>query len=638
MFVITVAPIKRGIPADELSYFSRTAVPSGALVRVPLRGRLIPGLVIDSTPAEDHKTELRRAGYVLKKLDRVHATRFFSPAFIAAAIETSRFHATSAGAVIQALFPNALLTGETAGLSKLSAKGPRERRDARLVLQAEEAERFATHKSQIREVFARGGSCYFVLPSIQDIEHVYGSLEKGIREYTFILHSGLSRREMKKRWNAVAKNEHPVLIIGTPTFLAVPRSDLECIILEHESSSAYMREGRPHLDMRYFVEAFARHSGARLILGDLFLRIETLHRLEAGELESIMRPKFRLQSTARQSVVDMRASGEQPATGRIAVCSRMLVDRIEEARAKGGHCFILGVRRGYSPMTVCGDCGTIVSCGRCSAPMVLHKRSAKGDEDERDAFVFLCHRCGTEGRSDRTCTHCGGWRLVPLGIGTAQAQEAIEKRFPGITLVRLDRDTVKDHKEAIAKITKFYGTPGSVLLGTEMAIPYLTEPVSTVAVLSVNSLLTMPDFRMGERVFRLLLSLRERAREHFIIQTRDAETPLFSLATGGNIGEFLREELAERERLGYPPFSTIIKFTFEGKRADGEAIMAEIERIFGIYHPVTFPAFIARVKGKFRLHALIKVPKGAWPNEEILSLARSLPSEVEVRVNPESVI
>src|SRR3989338_10268150 len=106
-----------------------------------------------------------------------------------------------------------------------------------------------------------------------------------------------------------------------------------------------------------------------------------------------------------------------------------------------------------------------------------------------------------------------------------------------------------------------------------MAIPYLTEPLSAVAILSVNSLLTIPDFRMGERVFRMLLTLREKAREHFLIQTRDPNVPLFALATEGNIGEFLRTELETRHRFGYPPFSTLLKFTHEGKKQDGATAM-----------------------------------------------------------------
>ncbi len=632
MHIITVAPIRRGIPIDELSYFTTEDVPPGALVTVPLRGRLTPALVMRSVPASDMKGDIKHARFAIKKLDSVHAKNFFRKEFIEACERTGKYFAATTGAVIHSAFPSALLLSKKASASPPPTPRPKRKGECK-IFQADDNERFATYKSHIREVFARGASCYFVLPSIQDIEHTYLELEKGIQEYTFVLHGGLSKKELENRWEKIVTMKHPVLIIGTPLFLSVPRYDIESIIVDRESAGAYTLQARPYLDLRFFIEEFARAIGADLLFGDVFLRTETLYRKEHGEIEAFMRPKYRLPSPAVQHIVDMRTLGEQPATGRIAIASPTLVDLIEEVRRKGTHCFIMGVRRGFAPMTVCGDCGTVVTCTRCSAPAVLHKKHG-----QEELNVFLCHRCGLEQSTEYTCPHCGGWRLTPLGIGVTQAEESIRGRFPDATIFRMDKDVVKKHTEAQKIMREFYHTPGSILIGTEMAIPYLTEPVSTVAILSVNSLLTIPDFRMSERVFRLLLQLRERAREHFVVQTRDTSVPLFALAASGNIGEFLRTELEIRHQLGYPPFSTLIKFTYEGRKSDGENAMKEIEKIFGSYHPVTFPSFIARVKGNYRMNALLKIPRGSWPNEEILGLIQALPAEIEVRVNPESVI
>jgi len=646
MHVITVAPIKRGIPVDELSYFTSEDIPPGALVTVPLRGRKTPALVIRSTPAENAKAEIKRAEFALKKLDHIHAKHFFRREFVDACTLTANYFATTTGAVIHSTFPNALiLSKKVIAPPSREMKKPK-RHGEKYVFQAEESERRAAYKSHIREVFARNASCYFILPSIQDIEHMYAGLEKGIQEYTFVLHGGLSKKELERRWASITTMIHPVLIIGTPLFLAIPRYDIESIILERESASAYSLQGRPFIDLRFFAETFAAAVGADIILGDLFLRTETLYRKEQGFFEALQRQKYRLPSLAKQTIADMRASGEQPATGKVAVCSAELVDILEDVRAKGTHCFILGVRRGFAPMTVCGDCGTVISCEHCSAPMVLHKKSglagevsAPGHTDKNDTpRIFLCHRCGFERNTEILCPNCKGWRLTPLGFGITQAEEAIRRRFPDAQIFRVDRDVIKNHAAARAIMEKFYQTPGSIMIGTEMAIPYLTEPLAAVAILSVNSLLTIPDFRMGERVFRLLLILREKAREHFLVQTRDPNIPLFALATDGNIGEFLRTELDMRHRLGYPPFSTLLKFTYEGKKAEGAALMAEIEKTFGAYHPVTFPSFIVRIKGKYRTNALLKIPENGWPNTELTELIRTLPPEVEVRVNPESVI
>ncbi len=641
MYVVSVAPIKRGIPIDELSYFTKEPVATGSLVTVPLRGKPTPALVLRAIPAEEAKAELKSAEFMLKRLEKVRATSFFSPSFVRAAERTARFHACSSGAAIQALFPNALLSMKDVAPNP---ENPLGRVGDRFAFQCEEEERLATYKSHIRETFARGRSTFFVLPTLQDIERSFAKLEKGISNYTFILHGGLTKKELERRWKAILATEHPVLIIGTPLFLSIPRSDIESIIIDRESASGYQSATRPFLDQRLYAEILAEERGADLLVGDLFLRVETIERLARGEFEPLLRPKSRIPSNATQTIVDMRASGEQPATGKVAICSAELVDLIEETRKKGTHCFILGVRRGYSPMTVCGDCGTVVTCERCAAPMVIHKRTkkrAEGDSEPEIEHVFLCHRCGLEKDPDLTCAHCGGWRLIPLGIGTTQAEESIVRRFPDAKVFRIDRDSVEKHEEAKRIAERFYQTPGSIMIGTEMAIPYLEEPVATVAVLSVNSLLTIPDFRMGERVFRLLLTLREKAREHFLVQTRDPDTELFSLATAGNIGEFVRTELEARKELGYPPYATLIKFTHHGGKVEGRNALLDIERIFSSYSPVTFPSFIGKVRGKYVMNALLSIPKEgelSWPSDELYGLIRALPPEIEVRVNPDNLI
>jgi primosomal protein N' len=229
MYVVAVAPIRRGIPIDELSYFTKEAVTPGALVTVPLRGKMTPAIVIRSTPAEEAKAEIKTAEFALKKLERVEAQGFFPEAFVTAARATGAYFLATDGAAIQSLFPNALLA--TPEYTQPASTARVVKHAGRFILQAEEAERFATYKSHIREVFARGGSCFFVLPSVQEIEHAYERLEKGIQTYTFVLHSGLSKKELEKRWKEIAETDHPILIIGTPLFLTAPRSDIFSIKL-----------------------------------------------------------------------------------------------------------------------------------------------------------------------------------------------------------------------------------------------------------------------------------------------------------------------------------------------------------------------------------------------------------------------
>jgi primosomal protein N' len=635
MYVVTVAPISRGIVLDELSYFSNEAVPTGALVLVPLRGKNVRAIVLDCVDAPAVKSEVKSAPWSIKRLAKVEHQTFFSAAYVSAVRSVANSFAGTLGATLSALFPPLLFTLPHARNNtdhKIDSSAYFEES----IIQDVDEERLAAYKSLIREMFAKRRSIFFLLPSQQDIEHFYASLERGIREYTYVLHGGLSSKELKRRWKEAIEHKHPILIISTPYFLSLPRDDLGVIILDRESSSAYKTLARPFVDLRDFAREFARAINARIVYGDIFLRLETIMRYENGEMQAMMRPKMRLVSTGEYQIVDMRSIGEQPATGRFAIYSPELVNVIRENRHAHTHLFIFCVRRGYAPMTVCGDCGTILHCDRCSTPMVLHgKAGTHTDDPER---VFLCHACGAQKDAETTCTYCGGWRMVPLGIGIAQAEEAIKREFPDLTVFRIDGDSTTSHKNAVETSTKFYDTPGSILLGTEMALPYLTREIEHVAILSVNSLLTIPDFRIGERVFRLLLTLRAKAKRSFILQTRDNRQKFFEQALAGNIMEFYREELKIRRAFSLPPYTVLVKISFEGDRSEGLAAMENIERLFNAHHTISFPAFITRKKGKDRMHAIITIPRAAWPDFEIIALLKTLPPTLEVRIDPESVV
>jgi primosomal protein N' len=55
----------------------------------------------------------------------------------------------------------------------------------------------------------------------------------------------------------------------------------------------------------------------------------------------------------------------------------------------------------------------------------------------------------------------------------------------------MDKDNVKTQKQAIKIIDKFYQTTGSILIGTEMALPYLNKKIENSAILSIDNLKKM---------------------------------------------------------------------------------------------------------------------------------------------------
>lgn len=628
MFVIEVIPIAKTPGIDQLSYFTSQEVSIGAIVTVPLRKKLVRGIVMGIRPAQDMKSEIKSATFALKRLDKIKSTEFFSKAFMDTAKSTADYYATSVGAILDILVPDYILKN-VGKLKKVKKEGAVHALQEKYVVQGDDEERYGTWKSLIRQEFAKKKSVYFLFPTIEDAEYAFTLLEKGIEGYAFILHGSLPTKSIVETWNNIMKEEHPVVVIATGGFLSLPREDVETLVVERESSRFYKILRRPVLDVRHVAEILAEKKGIKLFFADNFLRLETLHRQEEGELVEASPFKFRSLSTARDTLVDMRKKKAE-----IRVSFKILSDEVESliTRTKDNseHMMILATRRGIAPSTVCGDCQNIVTCNACGSPMVLHRNGEKTS--------FLCHRCGERRSTEEYCKHCGSWKLGTVGIGIDLVEEKIKDKFPDVSIFKIDSESAPNDKAAHAIMEKYRAKPGSILLGTEMMLQYVHTKAENSAVISLDSLFSLPDFRIQERILGMLIRMRMQTTRDFIVQTRKADEKVFEYGLKGNMSDFYRAEVDERKKFNYPPFSVLIKLTLEGKKDEIVKTMEEVQTMLEPYEVEVFPAFTQTAKGNQVLHGLIRLSGDTWPHEDLLMMLRTLPPSVTIKVDPESLL
>ena len=167
----------------------------------------------------------------------------------------------------------------------------------------------------------------------------------------------------------------------------------------------------------------------------------------------------------------------------------------------------------------------------------------------------------------------------------------------------MDSDSVPNEKAGKKIAEEFLADGGlpagkaSILVGTEMIFSYINQPVDRVVAISVDGLFTLPEFKINEKVFHLLLKLKSLAKKTFIIQTRFPELPIFDNVLRGNISGFYKEEIESRKIFQYPPFKLLIKITKEGKNEN--QLNKEIEalqKILAEWKPSSYPAFIPKNK------------------------------------------
>ncbi len=262
--------------------------------------------------------------------------------------------------------------------------------------------------------------------------------------------------------------------------------------------------------------------------------------------------------------------------------------------------------------------------------------------------MFLCNRCKEEKEGDTACASCGSWNLIPLGIGTDTVYEEVRKLFPKTSIFRLDKESAKTAAGAKKTIKEFSENKGAMLIGTEMTFFYLKEKVALSVVASFDSLWSIPNFKMSEKIIQIILSTIGLTEEELLIQTKNDEDVIIQSIKSGNLMPFVREELEDRKKLDYPPFKRFIKITHTGDKEETRAARKVMEEMFKEYYPEIFSGFVSRIKGKYITNALIKLETNKWSlselsngssiDENLLIKLLSLPPSFEIFVDPEDLL
>ena len=630
MRLLHVVPIAKGITKQELSYFTTKQTRSGELVFVPLRKRVVPAIVLESVRIENVKSRIKASTFAMKKVDAKEGKIFLLPEFIEASEKASSYFATTVGAVLHQVVPALLFEKVDVFPSPVIAPKGKESKLAteKLILETDENARISTYKSIVREEFARKNSVFISISSIREADAMEAELKKGIDEYVFVLHSEISKKELQRRIEHVLRTAHPVLIIATPSYLAVPRGDVGTIIVERESARSYKRQTRPYVNMRLFAEFYAEALGARIVFADLPLSMETHYKHKQREYDELKSVRTRIVTNADQFIVDMRSDTEGVA--KFSAISDILLEHVKRTVDEGGHVFLFNVRRGIAPTTVCEECGNVVLCKKCERPVVLHK--------DRNRNVFLCHSCGEIRSAKERCQHCNSWRLKALGIGVERVKDELARHFDGKKIFSIDSDSTKTYKQASRTAEDFYKARGAVLVGTELALSFLKVPLDLSGIVSLDTLLSVPDARIHEHIFSLIIRIRARTEREFFLQTRQPELPVIRYATEGNISGFYEKEILMRRRFDYPPFSVLIKVSSFGAPKKAVAELEHVESFLKGYGFTIYPGFTPLRDGVFALHGLLRVPAYTWPEKDLVGLLRSLPPSISVNVAPTSTL
>lgn len=422
-----------------------------------------------------------------------------------------------------------------------------------------------------------------------------------------VWHSAFADGERAEQWRRVAAGEVD-LVIGTRSALFAPLPRPGLLIVDEEHDQSYKQESEPRYQARDLAVVYAGQLGVPVLLGSATPSLETYRNVQQERYRVlVLRNRPGGGRLPTPLVVDMAEEARQQ-QGK-AVISRELESRLTEARQRGEQAIVLLNRRGWSPIVSCLACGHVMECASCDIGLTWH----------RGADLLRCHYCGHAEGYPRRCPACGSADLSAKGMGTEQLAAELSRRLPALRILRLDADTVGSRQGHAKVLAAFAAGEADCLVGTQMVAKGLDFPnVTVVGVVAADQGLHIPDFRAAERTYQLIAQVSGRAGRGerpgvVVVQAYDAKAPAIHCALRNQPKTFYTDELAGRERYGYPPHAGLVRFLWRSPDAAKVQLVAEEDAVRlrqaaaeGELVLGPTPAGIAFLQGQHRFHLLVK--------------------------------
>jgi primosomal protein N' (replication factor Y) len=474
----------------------------------------------------------------------------------------------------------------------------------------------------IKKVLEYNKSALILVPEISLTPQITSRLFNNFGENVSVIHSRMSIGERYDSWRKIFKGKSKV-VIGARSALFAPLKNIGVIVVDEEHDSSYKQfDSTPKYQARDAAVVLAKNHNCPIVLGSATPSIESMYNALTGKFKLLEMPQ-RIDDAKLPEIELVNISIERKQKKMKNIFSKFLLDKIEDRLKREEGIIILQNRRGFSTQVYCEDCTEIETCENCSVPLIYHINKN----------ILQCHYCGFIKDVPHACTNCGSLSVKYFGTGTERVEDEIEYYFPNARIKRVDSDSVAK-KRSLSKILIGFGRGDiDILVGTQMVSKGLDfSRVTLVGVISAETTLWLPDFRADERTFQLLTQVsgragRSKVKGEVIIQTQNEKNFTLQKVVQNDYAGFYQKEITDREKMGYPPFTRIGLIEakdLDEKRAKGAITdfykeLNAYDKYLKIMEPAT--AILARLKGFYRFHILIKSSKVVDPGGAILRKA-----------------
>jgi primosomal protein N' (replication factor Y) len=527
-------PVRRGIAAAPRAVFQWSLAPRGADAladlqrRAPRQATVLQRVAERACTVDDFAMldfDWRRA---LRELE--HKGLVDREAVTTTAVEVPRDHAPELNAEQQAAADAVIVAAgkfQVLLLHGVTGSGKTE-----------------VYLAAIADTLSRGARALLLVPEISLTQQMVSRLTRRFGRTVAVLHSAMSDTQRADVWMRCRRGEVGVLM-GTRSAVWAPLPDVGLVVVDEEHDASLKQHDGFRYHARDVAIIRAQQLGVPIVLGSATPSLESSLNVQRGKYTRLALPQ-RAGAATPPTIRCVDVRGLKLRGGLSDALCRAIGQRLE----RGEQSLLFLNRRGFAPVVLCHECGSIAACARCDANYVWHK--GRG--------LLICHHCGGQKRLAQLVACCAAPEQVPLGLGTEQIEESLNELFPGRRIVRVDRDSMRRRGVMEQTFEAVRAGTIDILIGTQMLSKgHDFANVTLVGIVDADSQLFSTDFRAEERLAQTIVQVAGRAGRaaipgEVLIQTHHPHHELLQILISDGYDRFSERALVERRDAELPPF------------------------------------------------------------------------------------
>ena len=456
-------------------------------------------------------------------------------------------------------------------------------------------------------ILRQGKQVLIMLPEITLTQEFLKIFRSRFKNQVGEWHSGLSEARRRQLWYDIL-NKKIRLVVGARSSLFLPFIDLGLIVVDEEHDSSYKQEEGMIYNARDMAILRAKQLKIACILSSATPSVETFENIVSNKYSrAALNKRFYGTKLPTISCIDMRKA-EKETDSFLPV---ELIEDLKKTKERNEQSLIFLNRRGYSPMSICGNCGVRVDCPHCDAWLVLHKNTLK----------YKCHYCGHAEESDIKCKNChSSDKIIQTGLGIEKIDEELNRLLPDMSRIIFSSDYLPSSGSVSAALRQIKENKIDLIIGTQLISKGHNFPSLTyVGILDADFGLEVTDIRASERTYQILNQVSGRAgrvkqESKVKIMTHMPDHPLLQSLKNNQKQEFYNAELTIRNSSRMPPFARLVAIIVSSKNrkllnecSQKLALINNFPKDVELLGPIEAP--ISRMRQYYRQRFLIRGPK-----------------------------